>query len=128
MAVNDPDAHQKPTRDQLLASVFDLPWISLDPETDRGQHGLAILLLHRLGHYLPDEQRTVAQLLIDLMLDRANNGHFPSLDQILIRIDGDTKSIEPAAKVEKTSFAIDEFTAQRVLDAVCQPGEGPSGH
>jgi hypothetical protein len=128
MGNDDPDAGQKLTRDQLLATVFDLPWIPLDLETDRGQHGLAILLLHRLGHSLPDGQRTVAQLLIDLMLDRANNGHFPSLDQILIRIDGDTKTIEPAAKVEKTSFEVDEFTAQRVLDALCKPGEGPPGH
>jgi hypothetical protein len=118
----------KLTRDQLRAVVFGIPWISLDPETDRGKHGLAPLLLHRMGHYLPGDERTVGQGLVDLMIDGAFEGHFRSLEEILIRIDGEAKSTKPAATIEMTSIEIDEATAQRVLDAFCKPGEGPPGH
>ena len=32
-------------------------WIALDPETDRGEHGLTPLLLHRLGHEVDRQAR-----------------------------------------------------------------------
>jgi hypothetical protein len=118
----------KLTREQLRAVVFGIPWISRDPDTDAGKHGLAPLLLHRMGHFLPGDKQTVGQGLVDLMIDGAFDGHFRSLEEILIRIDGETKSTEPAAKFESNSFEIDEITAQRILDAFCNPGEGPPGH
>jgi hypothetical protein len=86
------------------------------------------LLLHRMGHYLPGDTQTVAQGVVDLLIDAALDGHFRSLEEILIRIDGEAKSTQPAAKFERTSLAIDEITAQRILDAFCKPGEGPPGH
>ena len=118
----------KLSREQPRASAFSMPWVSIDPETDRGQHGLVPLLLHRMGHNLPGDERTLAQGLVDLLIDAAIDGHFRSLEEILIRIDGETKSTQPAAKFVETSLTIDEITAQRVLDAYRKPGEGPPGH
>jgi hypothetical protein len=118
----------KLTREQPCASAFSMPWVSIDPETDRGQRGLAPLLLHRMGHNLPGDERTLAQGIVDLLIDAAIDGHFRSLEEILIRIDGEAKSTQPAAKFEKTSLEIGEITAQRILDAYCEPGEGPPSH
>jgi hypothetical protein len=115
----------KLSREQPLASAFCMPWDSIDPETDRGQHGLVPLLLHRMGHNLPGDERTLAQGLVDLLIDAAIGGHFRSLEEILIRIDGEAKSTQPAAKFVMTSFELDEITAQKVLDAFRKPEEGP---
>jgi hypothetical protein len=115
----------KLSREQPLASAFSMPWDSIDPETDRGQHGLVPLLLHRMGHNLPGDERTLAQGLVDLLIDAAIGGHFRSLEEILIRIDGEAKSTQPAAKFVMTSFELDEITAQKVLDAFRKPEEGP---
>jgi hypothetical protein len=116
----------KLSREQPRA--FGMPWVSIDPETDRGQHGLVPLLLHRMGHNLPGDERTLAQGLVDLLIDAAIDGHFRSLEEILIRIDGEAKSAQPAAKFERTSLDINESTAQGILDALCEPGEGPPSH
>jgi hypothetical protein len=113
----------KLSREQPRA--FGVPWVSIDPETDRGQHGLVPLLLHRMGHNLPGDERTLAQGLVDLLIDAAIDGHFRSLEEILIRIDGEAKSTQPAAKFVMTSFELDEITAQKVLDAFRKPEEGP---
>jgi hypothetical protein len=118
----------KLNREQPRASAFGMPWVSIDPETDRGQHGLVPLLLHRMGHNLPGDERTLAQGLVDLLIDAAIDGHFRSLEEILIRIDGEAKSAQPAAKFERTSLDINERTAQGILDALCEPGEGPPSH
>ena len=115
----------KLSREQPLASAFSMPWDSIDPETDRGQHGLVPLLLHRMGHNLPGDERTLAQGLVDVLIDAAIGGHFRSLEEILIRIDGEAKSTQPAAKFVMTSFELDEITAQKVLDAFRKPEEGP---
>jgi hypothetical protein len=115
----------KLSREQPLVSTFSMPWVSIDPETDRGQHGLVPLLLHRMGHNLPGDERTLAQGLVDLLIDAAIGGHFRSLEEILIRIDGEAKSTQPAAKFVMTSFELDEITAQKVLDAFRKPEEGP---
>ena len=123
LAVVDP----KLTREQLRATVLALPWVFVDPETDCGKYGLTPLLLHRMGHYLPGDERTLAQGLVDLLIDAAIDGHFRSLEEILIRIDGDAKSTRPAAKIEMSLFEFDEAAAQRILNALCDPGEGPSG-
>jgi hypothetical protein len=102
-------------------------WISLDPETDRGEHGLTPLLLHRLGHEADSQHRTFAQLLAQKLIDLALGGHFPSLEEILIRIDGDSKTSEPAARAEKIALEIDDITARRILDAYHDTREGPPG-
>ena len=115
----------KLSREQPLASAFSMPWDSIDPDTDRGQHGLVPLLLHRMGHNLPGDERTLAQGLVDVLIDAAIGGHFRSLEEILIRIDGEAKSTQPAAKFVMTSFELDEITAQKVLDAFRKPEEGP---
>jgi hypothetical protein len=128
MANVAPDVIPKLTREELRAAVFGIRWVSVDSETDRGEHGLAPLLLHRMGHYLPGDTQTVAQGVVDLLIDAALDGHFRSLEEILIRIDGEAKSTQPAAKFGRTSLDIDEITAQRILDAFCKPGEGPPGH
>jgi hypothetical protein len=103
------------------------PWISLDPETDRGENGLTPLILHRLGHVGDRDGRTFAQLLAQKVIDLALGGHFPSLDEILIRIDGDCKTCEPAARAEKSSLEIDDLMAKRILDAYYDKREGPPG-
>jgi hypothetical protein len=123
LAVVDP----KLTRELLRATVLALPWVAVDAETDSGKYGLTRLLFHRMGHYLPDGSRTVAHGLVDLLIDTALDGHFRSLEEILIRIDGDAKSTRPAAKIEMSLFEFDEAAAQRILNALCDPGEGPPG-
>jgi hypothetical protein len=103
------------------------PWISLDPETDRGENGLTPLILHRLGHVGASNGRTYAQLLAQKVIDLALGGHFPSLDEILIRIDGDAKTCDPGARAEKLALEIDDLRARRILDAYYDIREGPPG-
>jgi hypothetical protein len=117
----------KLAREQLRDTVLALPWVFVDPETDCGKYGLTPLLFHRIGHYLPDGSQTIAQVLVNIMIDAALDGHFRSLEEILIRIDGDAKSTRPAARIEMSSVEFDDATAQRILDALCDPGEGPPG-
>src|SRR5580700_11409495 len=81
-----------------LSGVAETAWIPLDPETDRGEHGLTPLILHRLSHTVHGEKVTIAQLLTQSLLDRALDGHFAALEEILIRIDGDAKGRDPAAR------------------------------
>jgi hypothetical protein len=104
-----------------------IPWISLDPETDRGEHGLTPLLLHRLGHQVDSQQGTFAQMLAQRLIDLALGGHFPSLEEILIRIDGDAKTSQPAATSSNIAVEIDDLMAQRILDLYHDTREGPPG-
>jgi hypothetical protein len=115
----------KPTSDLTDYGDCRIAWISLDPETDRGEHGLTPLLLHRLGHEVDEEHRTFAQLLAQKLIDLALGGHFPSLEEILIRIDGDAKTRSPAARSENIELEFDELMARRILDAYHDKREGP---
>ena len=108
--------------------LADLPWTPLDRETTAGQHGLTPLLLHRFGHEFADPHRTVAQLLVDRLLERALDGHHQSLEEIMTRIDGDAKSNGPAVQSARNGIELDEPAAQRVLDAVLEPGDEPPDH
>jgi hypothetical protein len=105
-----------------------LPWTPLDADTTAGQHGLTPLLLHRFGHEIANLQRTVAQVLVDRLLERALDGHHQSLEEIMTRIDGDAKASGPAVKSARNSVELDEPAAQRVLDAILEPGDEPPGH
>jgi hypothetical protein len=102
-------------------------WISLDPETDRGEYGLTPLLLHRLGHEVGGKHCTFAQMLAQKLIDLALGGHFPSIAEILIRIDGDAKTSQPAAKSADVALELDDLRAQRILDTYYDKREGPPG-
>jgi hypothetical protein len=104
-----------------------LSWEPLDDETTAGQHGLTPLLLHRFGHRIASLKRTVAQVLVDRLLERALDGHHQSFEEIMMRIDGDVKSIGPAVQSAPTSIQMDEPTARRVLDALHAPDEELAG-
>jgi hypothetical protein len=103
----------------------DTLWVPLDPETDRGEHGLTPLLLHRLGHKVQGKQCTFAQMVTQELIDLALGGHFPSLEEILIRIDGDAKTSQPAATPSDAAFEVDELMAQRFFGAINDKREGP---
>jgi hypothetical protein len=102
-------------------------WIPLDPETDRGEHGLTPLILHRLSHKVSGQNETIAQLVTQSLLDRALDGHFGALEEILSRIDGDAKARDPAARSTNASVEIDIAKAQRILHALDDQPEGPPG-
>jgi hypothetical protein len=104
-----------------------LSWEPLDDETTAGQHGLTPLLLHRFGHRIASLHRTVAQVLVDRLLERALDGHHQSFEEIMMRIDGDVKSTGPAVKSAPASIKMDQPTAQRVLDALHVPDEELAG-
>ena len=105
-----------------------MPWTPLDRDTTAGQHGLTPLLLHRFGHEIRGLHRTVAQVLVDRLLERALDGHHQSLEEIMTRIDGDAKSSGPAVKSARNAIELDEPVAQRVLDALLEPGDEPPDH
>jgi hypothetical protein len=118
----------KETGDVARLVLSELSWHKLDDETTAGQHGLTPLLLHRFGHHIDDSDRTIAQVLVDSLLERALDGHHQSFEEIMMRIDGDIKSTGPAVKSAPTSIKMDQPTAQRVLDALHVPDEELAGY
>ncbi len=120
----------KPAGDEDHAgSSNDPPWSPLDPETARGDRGLTALLRHRLGDR-NDEQLTFAQRLTQKLINGALAGNARYLEEILVRIDGEAKSREPAAKSAKASVNVDvdEVTALRILDALHDEPDHLAGH
>jgi hypothetical protein len=117
----------KDTGDAARLDLAELSWDPLDDETTAGQHGLTPLLLHRFGHRTASSDRTVAQILVDRLLERALDGHHQSFEEIMMRIDGDVKLIGPAVKSAPTSIHMDTPTAQRVLDALYVPDQELAG-
>jgi hypothetical protein len=110
-----------------LGGKADTAWIPLDPETDRGENGLTPLILHRLSHQVHGKEVTIAQLLTQSLVDRALDGHFGAIEEILIRIDGDAKARDPAARSTNASFEIDSDKARRILNALDDQRQGPPG-
>jgi hypothetical protein len=108
----------KATDESTRSLLGGLSWVPLEEEMTAGQHGLTPLLLQRFAQHIPSLKRTVAQVLVDRLLERALDGHHQSLEEIMTRIDGDAKSNGPAVKPALESIQIDEPTAQRVLDAL----------
>jgi hypothetical protein len=119
---------EKDNRDVARLALAELSWKPIDDETSAGQHGLTPLLLHRFGHRIAGLERTVAQVLVDRLLERALDGHHQSFEEIMIRIDGDVKSIGPAVRSTPSSIKIDQTTAQRVLDALHVPDQDLAGY
>jgi hypothetical protein len=114
----------KTNRHRALATK----WIRLDPETDRGEYGLTPLLVHRLGHTIENTDVTFAQELVDFLIERALDGHFPSLEEILIRIDGDAKTALRGARSANAAVEMDQDTAKKLLDVYNNAPGGPSGN
>jgi hypothetical protein len=127
MATTAASGAAKDNGDVARLDLVQLSWEPLDDETTAGQHGLTPLLLHRFGHHIASLRRTVAQVLVDRLLERAIDGHHQSLEEIMMRIDGDVKSIGPAVKSAPASIKMDQPTAQRVLDALHVPDEELAG-
>jgi hypothetical protein len=114
-----PSSIAKPaTEPAELTAITETAWIPLDPETDRGAYGLTPLILHRLGHRVGDSAITYAQKLAHTLLERALEGNFSALEEILVRIDGDAKSSNPPTRTRNTSIQVDDLTARRILDAL----------
>jgi hypothetical protein len=125
MATKNRSDDLKNAPDDARLALSGLPWTPLDAETTAGQHGLTPLLLHRFGHEIETLHRTVAQVLVDRLLERALDGHHQSLEEIMTRIDGDAKASGPAVKSARVAIEIDEPAAQRVLDALLEPDDEP---
>jgi hypothetical protein len=128
MTKTNGNAESKKASDENSLVLAKLPWTPLDRDTTAGQHGLTPLLLHRFGHEFAGLDRTVAQVLVDRLLERAMDGHHQSLEEIMTRIDGDAKSSGPAVKSVRNLVELDEPAARRVLDAILEPGDEPPGH
>jgi hypothetical protein len=111
--------NEEPKKDDGSARdlLAELVWLPLDEETTAGQHGLTTLLLQRFSQTIPDFKRTVAQVLVDRLLERALEGHHQSLEVIMTRIDGDAKSNGPAVKSVQPALKFDAQDAERMLDA-----------
>lgn len=127
MTKQNTSGDQKAVQEEARLVLADLAWTPLDPEINAGQHGLTPLLLHRFGHEVGKEQRTIAQVLVDRLLERAIDGHHQSFEEIMTRIDGDPKASGPAVKQARVGIEMDEPMAQRVLDAILEPGDDPPG-
>jgi hypothetical protein len=129
MANKNPSEESKNAKDEPRLVLAELAWTPLDRETTAGQHGLTPLLLHRFGHEISEPpHRTVAQVLVDRLLERAMDGHHQSLEEIMTRIDGDAKSSGPAVQSARNGIELDQPAAQRVLDAMLEPGDEPPDH
>jgi len=118
MAKQTSSNEPKDTDESTRTLLGGLSWAELDEELSAGQFGLTPLLLQRFSQQIPSLNRTVAQVLVDRLLERAIDGHHQSLEEILTRIDGDAKSNGPAVKQILESIELDEPTAQRVLDVL----------
>ena len=116
---------------EMLDDLDNTPWIPLDPETDRGEHGLTPLVPSPARPHGTPQEQTLTIAIVGSKVDRpcTSRDIFGSLEEILIRIDGDTKSTRAGrARSAKTSAGDGRRQPpRRILDAIQRPTKDPPG-
>jgi hypothetical protein len=91
---------------------------------DGDSPSLTGLLRHYLFEVVPDG-KTRAQKLVEALVEDAEKGNLKSLQEILIRIDGEAKSREEVAS--PVLGEVDELKAQKILEALNDDLDDPPG-
>jgi hypothetical protein len=89
---------------------------------DEAQLSLTRLLRRQLSQVDTNSNRTWAQRVIEVWILEALEGNFRALQEILERVDGDPAGRVPAAPGPSL---LEESTACRILEAICDPDDDP---